>query len=118
MAKFQKHVFICINERADGDARGCCAARGGMQVADAFQSKLHEHGLKRIVRANKAGCLDQCARGVTIVVYPEGTWYGNVTVDDVDEIVREHILCDRPVERLTIAPEHLTGRDPEGVRRP
>lgn len=118
MAGFRKHVFICTNERVDGDARGCCALRGGREVADALKSKLHEHGLKRIVRANKAGCLDQCAYGVTIVVYPEGTWYGNVTVADVDEIVREHILGDRPVERLVIAPEKLTGRDPESVRIP
>jgi (2Fe-2S) ferredoxin len=118
VAKFQKHVFICINERAEGDPRGCCAARGGKDVADAFKSKLNEHGLKRVVRANKAGCLDQCARGVTVVVYPEGTWYGNVTVADVDEIVREHILGDRPVARLLLAPEQLTGRDPESVLRP
>jgi (2Fe-2S) ferredoxin len=52
------------------------------------------------------------------VVYPEGTWYGNVTVADVDEIVREHILGDRPVARLLLAPEQLTGRDPESVLRP
>ena len=112
MAKFQKHVFICVNERDPADPKGCCAAKGGKDVASAFKSKVHACGLKRIVRANKALCLDQCARGVTVVVYPEAVWYGGVTVADVDEIVEKHILGGVPVERLVIPPEKLTGIDP------
>jgi (2Fe-2S) ferredoxin len=112
MAKFQKHIFICVNEREAGDPKGCCAARGGKDVAAAFKKKLYERGLKRIVRPNKALCLDQCAAGVTLVVYPEGTWYGHVTVDDVDEIIDQHIVGGKPVERLVLAPETLTGIEP------
>jgi (2Fe-2S) ferredoxin len=112
MSKFARHLFICINERDPSDARGCCAARGGVEVAAAFKSKLYERGLKRIVRANKAGCLDQCAQGVTVVVYPEGVWYGHVTVGDVDEIIERHVLGGEPVERLVIPPEKLTGKEP------
>ena len=70
----------------------------------------YARGLKRIVRVNKAGCLDQCARGVTCVVYPENVWYGGVTVDDVDEIVERHLEGGEPVERLVIPHQHLTGR--------
>jgi (2Fe-2S) ferredoxin len=81
-------------------------------VVEAFKKKLHERGLKRVVRANKAGCLDQCAHGVTVVVYPEATWYGHVTVADVDEIVERHILGGEPVARLVLPPERLTGIDP------
>lgn len=113
MANFQKHIFICINERAADDSRGCCASRGGKDVAKAFKVKLFERGLKRIVRPNKAGCLDQCAAGVTCVVYPEGVWYGRVTVGDVDEIIEKHIIGGEPVERLVIPPEALTGIDPD-----
>ena len=116
MAKFQRHVFICINHRPSDDPKGCCAAKGGAEVAAAFKSKLYERGFKRIVRANKAYCLDQCAKGVTVVVYPEGTWYGRVTVDDVDEIIDEHIVGGRPVERLVIPDEELTGIEPETRR--
>jgi (2Fe-2S) ferredoxin len=112
MAKFQKHVFICINERDASDKRGCCAARGGAEVADAFKKKLHERGLKRIVRPNKAGCLDQCDQGVTVVVYPEQVWYGHVTPADVDEIIDSHILGGRPVQRLLIPSDLLTGIEP------
>jgi (2Fe-2S) ferredoxin len=112
MAKFQKHIFICVNERAPDDPKGCCAARGGKDVAAAFKKKLYDRGLKRIVRANKALCLDQCALGVTVVVYPEATWYGHVTVDDVDEIIDRHIVGGTPVERLVLPPEKLTGIEP------
>jgi len=111
MARFQRHVFICINERDASDARGCCSAKGGVEVAAALKAKLYERGLKRIVRANKAGCLDQCARGVTLVVYPEAVWYGGVTLDDLDEIIEEHILGGRPVSRLVIPDDALTGRE-------
>jgi (2Fe-2S) ferredoxin len=109
MAKFQKHLFICVNERDPSDPKGCCAAKGSAEIAAAFKRKLHERGLKRIVRANKAMCLDQCAQGVTLVVYPEATWYGHVTLADVDEIIEKHIVGGCPVERLVIPPEKLTG---------
>ena len=56
-------------------------------------------GIKR-VRANKAGCLDQCEKGPSVVVYPDAIWYGGVTEADVNEIVEQHILGGRPVQRL------------------
>lgn len=112
MAKFQRHVFVCVNERKPGDPKGCCAARGGAEVAEAFKVKLHERGFKRVVRPNKAGCLDQCAHGVAVVVYPEQVWYGHVTPADVDEIIEQHIVGGKPVERLLIPPEELTGLEP------
>lgn len=111
MARFQRHVFVCINERPAGSPKGCCATKGGAEVAAELKRKLYDRGLKRIVRANKAYCLDQCGRGVAMVVYPEGVWYGGVTVDDVDELIEEHILGGRPVERLRILDDRLTGRD-------
>jgi len=113
MAKFQRHVFICVNERTPEDPRGCCRAKGSEEVAAAFKKKLYERGLKRIVRPNKAGCLDQCANGVTVVVYPDGVWYGRVTPTDVDEIIESHIVGGRPVQRLLIPDEKLTGIEPE-----
>jgi len=52
------------------------------------------------MRANAAGCLDQCAYGPTVVVYPEQVWYGGVSVGDVGEIIEQHLLGGVPVERL------------------
>ena len=112
MARFQRHLFICINERASDDPRGCCSAKGSAAVAEALKKKAHELGLKRIVRINKAGCLDQCARGITVVVYPEAVWYGGVTLADVDELVERHLVRGEVVERLVIPDERLTGKEP------
>lgn len=112
MPKFQKHVFVCVNKREPGDPKGCCALRGGAEVAEAFKEKLYARGFKRVVRPNKAMCLDQCAHGVAVVVYPEQVWYGHVTVGDVDEIIEEHIVGGRPVARLLIPDAQLTGVEP------
>jgi (2Fe-2S) ferredoxin len=100
MARFQRHLFVCVNERTPDDPRGSCSARGSAEVAAALKKKAHDLGLKRLVRVNKAGCLDQCARGVTVVVYPEQVWYGGVKVEDVREIIEDHLLGGVPVERL------------------
>jgi (2Fe-2S) ferredoxin len=97
---FEKHVFICTNRREADNPKGSCADKGGDGVRDEFKRLLHERGLKKRMRANAAGCLDQCSRGVAVVVYPEQVWYGGVTVDDVAEIVDQHLLGDVPVERL------------------
>ena len=97
MARFQRHLFICINQRPGDSPKGCCASKGGAEVAAAFKKRLYARGMKRVVRANKAYCLDQCARGVALVVYPEEVWYGGVTLGDVDEIIESHILGGAPV---------------------
>jgi (2Fe-2S) ferredoxin len=57
------------------------------------------------VRANAAGCLDQCEHGPNLVIYPEGVWYGNVQPEDVAEIIESHVLGGKPVQRLRMAPE-------------
>jgi (2Fe-2S) ferredoxin len=62
-----------------------------------------------MVRVNKAGCLDQCERGVTVVIYPQGLWYGGVAVEDVPAIV-DALEQGSQVEHLVIADEDLTGR--------
>ena len=112
MAKFTRHLFICTHQREEGSPRGCCASKGSVEVAGALKRAAYDRGLKRIVRVNKAGCLDQCARGTTVVVYPEGVWYGGVTMDDVEEIVERHLIGGEVVQRLVLADRELTGRRP------
>jgi (2Fe-2S) ferredoxin len=109
MPSFQRHVFVCVNERPADDPKGCCKAKGGVEVRDRLKAELKARGISKLVRANNAGCLDQCAQGVTVVVYPEQVWYGHVTVDDVPEIVDKHLVGGEAVERLMIANQpHLT----------
>ena len=112
MAKFQRHLFVCIHDRGEGHPRGSCAQRGSLELASALKKAAYDRGLKRIVRVNKAGCLDQCALGPTCVVYPEGTWYGGVGLDDVEELIERHLVAGEPVERLVIPDRKLTGKLP------
>ena len=100
MPHLDKHIFICTNRREPGNPKGCCAEKGADDVRDEFKKQLHERGLKKTMRANAAGCLDQCARGVAVVVYPEQVWYGGVTREDVSEIIESYLIGGVPVERL------------------
>ncbi len=97
---FERHVFVCVNQREPGNPKGDCASKGGEAVRDAFKQLLYDRGLKGRIRANASGCLDQCARGCTVVVYPEQVWYGAVRPEDVPEIVEQHLIGGVPVERL------------------
>ena len=77
MGQFERHVFVCTSgswcPRIDGD---------GLGVHARLKQAVAAAGLKGRVRVNHAGCMDQCGHGPMVVVYPEGVWYGGVTVDD------------------------------------
>jgi (2Fe-2S) ferredoxin len=107
MPKFEKHIFICGNQRPSGNPRGCCDPTGQAKLQKLFKQKLAERGLKGKVRANQSGCLDQGEHGPNLVVYPEAVWYGYVTEADVDEIIESHIVGGKPVERLRLPDECL-----------
>lgn len=100
MKQLEKHVFICTNRRAPGDPKGCCAEKGSEQIRETFKRVMHERGLKGRMRANAAGCLDRCAQGPTVVVYPEQVWYTVPTPEDAIEIIDSHLIGGKPVERL------------------
>jgi len=105
MAKYEKHIFICTNRRAADSPRGCCDIEGLGELQLAFKKELSARGLKTRVRANKAGCLDQCEHGPMVVIYPEGVWYGRVKLSDVEEIIESHMIDGRPVKRLQLGEE-------------
>ena len=75
MSRFLKHIFICNNKRDEDDPRGCCTLRGSEDLLNYLKGRVHEMGLKGKVRINKAGCLDACQYGPSIVVYPDDVWY-------------------------------------------
>ncbi len=97
---YEKHVFICTNDK---DApKKCCGSGHGMELVNAFKENLQKTGSNKKIRIQKAGCLDVCGKGPAMVVYPEGVFYGNVQLDDVSEIVENHLLNDEIVSRLQI----------------
>lgn len=102
MARFERHLFICENERPEGHPRGSCSGRGSVALTKAFKDALRRRGLNSRIRANISGCLDACEFGPVVVVYPDAVWYGGVSVDDVAEIIEQHLVGGMPVERLLI----------------
>jgi (2Fe-2S) ferredoxin len=72
-----------------------------------FKIELAKRGLKGLVRANMAGCLDQCEHGPNLVIYPRGIWYGGVRLEDVPRIIDETIVNGIVLEDLVIASECL-----------
>ena len=103
---FERHVFFCLNQRGKGEA--CCADHDAQGAFDRCKAQVKAAGLagSGSVRVNKAGCLDRCAAGPVLVVYPEAVWYSYVDNSDIDEIVESHLKNGQVVERLLVPP-HL-----------
>jgi len=98
----KRHVFVCINQRPPDHPKGCCQSKGSIEVAQALSEAIGTSDLVAHTAMAGATCLGPCTLGPTIVVYPEGVWYKEVTVADVPELVEEHLRNGRPVERLRL----------------
>jgi (2Fe-2S) ferredoxin len=103
---YQPHVFVCTNTRPPGHKRGCCAEKGAEKLRDYMKVRAKELGLPA-TRINAAGCLDRCELGPTLVIYPEGIWYTYHSREDIDEILQEHLVHGRRVERLMLHPDQV-----------
>ncbi len=99
---YQRHVFFCLNQRDNGEA--CCANRGSEAALEHCKGRVKREGLAGPgqVRVNRAGCMDRCAGGPVMVVYPEAIWYSYVDRDDIDEIIDQHLKQGKVVERLLL----------------
>jgi (2Fe-2S) ferredoxin len=92
---YRYHVFVCTD---DGTGERC-RSKGAEEVRERFWAELGARGMEH-VKVTRMGCTVQHRHGPIVVVYPGGIWYGHVTVDDVAEIVDEHLGQGRVVERL------------------
>ena len=86
------HVLVC-------GGTGCTSS-GSEQIIKEMEAQLKANGLEREIQVVKTGCFGLCALGPIMIVYPEGAFYSRVTVEDVKEIVEEHLLKGRIVKRL------------------
>lgn len=89
---YRSHVMVC-------GGTGCTSS-GSTKIMEAFEHEIAAEGLENEVKVIHTGCFGLCALGPIVVVYPEGSFYSRVNVEDVGEIVREHLLKGRPVTRL------------------
>ena len=106
MPKPKHHIFVCQNERDPDNPRGSCMHRGSDKVLKAFKREIVDRGLRADIEFDGSTCVDTCALGPAVVVYPEGTWYGGVTVEDVPAIV-EAVRTGTVVERLLVPDEAI-----------
>ncbi len=102
MSYFKHHVFFCCNQRSEGES--CCNNLGATAAQTYAKDRIAQLGLKGKgnIRINKAGCLDRCDDGPVLVVYPDETWYTYIDKEDIEEIIQEHLIHGRVVERLKI----------------
>jgi (2Fe-2S) ferredoxin len=103
---FDKHIFICCNQRS-GNERLSCGEEAGLVLTAEFKKQIKDKKLPISVRAQKAGCLGICDFGATVAVYPEGIFYVGVQLSDVSEIVNSHIENNIHVERLILHKSQL-----------
>ncbi len=95
------YIFICCNIRTRRKSCGCFDAD---EIFDYFRSALNfkrtQFNSGRIVKINKTGCLNHCANGPNLVIYPDNFWYTYRSLADIDEIIDSHIIKGIPVKRL------------------
>ena len=96
---YRAHVLIC-------GGTGCTSS-GSAKLIERFNEKIAENHLEKEVKTIRTGCFGLCEAGPVVIVYPDGTFYSRVKVDDVDEIVTEHLLKGRKVEHLVYT-DHAT----------
>ncbi|MBO4288491.1 MAG: NAD(P)H-dependent oxidoreductase subunit E, partial [Lachnospiraceae bacterium] len=89
---FRSHVLVC-------GGTGCTSS-GSLKVLEALQAELAKQDLDKEVSIVQTGCHGLCEEGPIMVIYPDATFYARVTAEDVPEIVSEHLLKGRPVQRL------------------
>ena len=88
----RSHILIC-------GGTGCTSS-GSVTLRDKLAEELKAKGLEEEIKIVMTGCFGLCALGPIMIVYPEGTFYSRVTLDDIPEIVSEHLEKGRIVERL------------------
>ena len=104
-ASIQHHVFVCTGKS--------CSARDSAEVKEKFESELRERGIlfgKEAKGKNPRGSIvvtecasvGFCAIGAAVMIYPDGIWYAQVRASDVPDIIEEHLMNGRVVERLAL----------------
>lgn len=96
------HVFVCTSCRINGTQKGFCHSKDSVSIVQKFMEEVDDRDLSSEVMITNTGCFGICDKGPIVVVYPQGVWYGNVTPDDVETIVEQHLENGEVVKSLQI----------------
>jgi len=102
MDKPKKHIFVCASVRLNGKVTGTCERKESHNLLAMINEEVSDRGIGDEVMVTSTGCLGICDKGPVVIVYPEATWYGEVTEDDIPEIM-DALEENTIVERLVIA---------------
>jgi (2Fe-2S) ferredoxin len=105
MPKPAHHILVCTQTRPPGHPRGSCSASGSKDVLMRFMMEVARLNLALEVMVTESSCCGPCFNGPTVIVYPQGVWYQKVTPNDVPEILEQHIMKGKPIDRLLMPNE-------------
>lgn len=102
MVQPKHHVFVCTSCKINGSQQGYCFKKGSVSLVQKFMEEIEERDLSSECMITNTGCFGICDKGPIAVVYPEGTWYGNLDEDAVEAICEKHLEGGAPVEEYLI----------------
>ena len=87
MQKPKHHIFVCASTRLNGIVQGACEKKDSHNLIAMLNEEIMDRGLDTEIMVTATGCIGLCEKGPVVIVYPEGTWYGQVSEDDIEEIL-------------------------------
>ncbi|MFT8314946.1 MAG: (2Fe-2S) ferredoxin domain-containing protein [Clostridium sp.] len=96
------HVLICNGTKCNKIQDGVCYQKGSEDIISKFDELINEYGMSDEVLVSSCGCFRNgiTNKGPNMVIYPEGTWYSGIKVEDVEEIIKTHLKSGKKIERL------------------
>ena len=92
--QYRKHILVCTTQKGRH-----CGSKGAEELFLAFKKEVSERKLDDVL-VSRTGCTHQHQCGHAVIIYPDGIWYKEVKIDDIDEILNEHVLNNKIVQRL------------------
>ena len=89
--EFEKYLFVCINERPEGERVSCGGTGCGKDLAARLKEEVKKAGFGSKIRVSKSYCLDVCEDGPNLMLYPDNIWFKNVDIVDIPVILKKAI---------------------------
>jgi (2Fe-2S) ferredoxin len=87
--QFEKYVFVCINERPEGERVSCGATFCGKELSEKLKDAVKAAGQAKRIRVSKSKCLDVCEEGANVLISPDNLWLSHVEISDIPAILEK-----------------------------